>query len=185
MGIVALLREDYVTHERDLLAQGLWALAVHRFGNWRMGIRSKILRAPFSIAYGILRKVVQWTCGIKLDYTVKVGRRLKIEHFGGMILGARSIGDDVIIRQNTTLGVRRTNEVRGKPIIEDRVDIGCGVCILGNVTVGHDSVIGANAVVIRDVPAFALAVGVPARMMPRAGMVESVPAEPEMAKRAW
>jgi len=108
---------------------------------------------------------VQWTCGIKLDYVVEVGRRVKFEHFGGMIIGARSIGDDVTIRQNTTFGVARKSQLNGKPIIEDRVDIGAGVCILGHVRVGHDSVIGANAVVIRDVPPYSVAVGVPAKII--------------------
>ena len=80
-----------------------------------------------------------------------------------MILHARSIGDDVHIRHNTTFGVVRRDHNREIPIIEDRVDIACGVCILGAVSVGHDSVIGANAVVLSDVPPHSVAVGIPAR----------------------
>lgn len=164
MGLLALLREDLRTHEGDWMDQGFWALAVNRLGNWRMSIRFKLLRAPVTILYRVLRRVVQWTCGIKLDYTVQVGRRVHLWHFGGMILGAKSIGDDCHIRQNTTFGVRYRNTL-GKPIIQDRVEIGCGVVILGHVVIGHDSVIGANSVVLDHIPPYSLAVGSPAKVV--------------------
>ena len=165
MGLRALLHEDRMTHDGKWLEQGFWAVAVHRFGNWRMGIHPRILRLPFSIIYKMLFKWVEWTCGITLPYTVKLGRRVRIWHHGGMILHAHSIGDDVHIRQNTTFGVARKNQLYELPIIEDRVDIGCGACILGSVTVGHDSAIGANAVVLKDVPPYSVAVGVPAKVI--------------------
>lgn len=166
ISLVGLIREDYRTHECKLMP-GFWVLALHRFGNWRMGIRSRWMRLPFSLAYKIFFPIIQILFGIKLSYNVKVGRRVKIEHFGGMVLGAREIGNDITIRQNTTFGVSKKSQLNGKPIIEDRVDIGCGVAILGNVTIGHDSVIGANAVVVSDVPPFSLAVGVPAKVIKR------------------
>ena len=103
-----------------------------------------------------------------MPYTAKLGRRVRLWHHGGMVLGARSIGDDVHIRQNTTFGAAAAAQPRA-PVIEDRVDVGCGACILGDVRVGHDSVIGANAVVIEDVPPYSLAVGVPARVVKRLG----------------
>lgn len=165
LSLWALIREDKRNHYNSVWEQGFWALAVHRYGNWRMSIRSKLLRAPFSLLYKMLNKWVEWTCGISLPYTVKVGRRVRIWHHGGMILNAASIGDDVQIRQNTTFGVVRTNHNFELPIIEDRADIGVGVCILGAITIGHDSVIGANAVVLKDVPPFSVAVGVPARVI--------------------
>ena len=159
----ALLREDWETHEKDFLSQGFWAIAVNRFGNWRMGIRPKPLRLPFSIAYKLLYKWVEWTCGISLNYTVKVGRRVHIWHHGGMILGALSIGNDVHLRQNTTFGVTRRGDGRWmKPTIGDRCDIGAGAVITGGITVGHDCGVGANAVVFKDVPPNHIAVGVPA-----------------------
>jgi serine O-acetyltransferase len=82
-----------------------------------------------------------------------------------MILHAHSIGDGVHIRQNTTFGIARKDQEFQLPTIEDRVDIGCGAVILGAITVGHDSVIGANAVVLKDVPPHAVAVGVPAKVI--------------------
>ncbi len=161
-----LWREDLRTHDGELFSQGFWAIALHRFGNWRMGVRPRFLRVPLSLMYKMAYKWVEWTCGISLNYPVKVGRRVRIWHHSGMILGARSIGNDVHIRQNTTFGVARRNDNRLlKPIIEDRVDIGAGVVIAGAITIGHDSVIGANAVVLKDVPPYSLVVGIPGKVI--------------------
>jgi serine O-acetyltransferase len=165
IGFWALLREDLRTHDGKLLEQGFWAVATHRFGNWRMGIRNKWPRAPFTFLYKVMFKVVEWTCGISLPYTVKLGRRVRLWHFGGMFLHARSIGDDCHLRQNTTFGVARTHDDREIPTIEDRVDIGCGACVLGDITIGHDSRIGANSVVLKDVPPYSVAVGLPAKVV--------------------
>lgn len=165
IGFLTLVREDYITHAKMLFEQGLWAVVVHRFGNWRMGIKSRLIRLPFSFVYKVLNRLVEWVCGISLPYTVKLGRRVRIWHHGGMILHAESIGDDVHIRHNTTFGVSHIHKNEELPIIGNRVDIGCGACILGRVKVGDDAVIGANAVVVRDVPANAIVGGVPAKLI--------------------
>jgi serine O-acetyltransferase len=165
IGFIALLREDLANHYGSIWEQGFWAIAVHRFGNWRMGIRPKLLRFPFSLLYRVLNKCVEWSCGISLPYTVKLGRRVRIWHHGGMILHARSIGDDCQIRQNTTFGVVRTDHNEELPIIGNRVDIGCNACILGAVHIGDGAAIGAGAVVLKDVPANCIAVGVPAKII--------------------
>jgi serine O-acetyltransferase len=182
MGLWALWREDLRTHEGNLFEQGFWAVAVHRFGNWRMGL-PKLLRVPFTLLYRMMYKWVEWTCGITLPYTVKLGRRVRLWHHSGMILHARSIGDDCHIRHNTTFGVVRRDHNTEIPTIEDRVDIGCGVCVLGYVTVGHDSLIGANSVVIADVPPYSVAVGAPAKVIktlrppaPPDGQAQAAPA---------
>ncbi|HZL37723.1 MAG TPA: hypothetical protein VFC78_20570 [Tepidisphaeraceae bacterium] len=163
IGLLALLREDRKVHG-SIWEQGFWAIGVHRLGNWRMGL-PKFIRPPFTILYRCLFKWVEWTCGITLPYTVILGRRVRIWHHGGMILHAARIGDDVHIRQNTTFGIARKDRLHELPIIEDRVDLGCGVAVLGSVIIGHDSAIGANAVVLKDVPANSVAVGVPARVV--------------------
>ncbi|MCF2906660.1 AMP-binding protein [Octadecabacter sp. CECT 8868] len=165
IGFWALVAEDLRTNDGTLGSQGFWALFVHRFGNWRMGVRPRILRIPFSVLYRILRKAVQILCGIKLDYTVAVGRRVKLEHFGGMMLGARSIGDDTIVRQNTTFGIRTTNDLNAKPVIGARVDVGAGAVIVGNVQIGDDAIIGANSVVYFSVPDRGIVQGVPGKIV--------------------
>jgi len=162
ISFVDLLREDLRTHDHDVLAPGFWAIALHRFGNLRMDF-PKPLRAPATVLYRTAARGLDLLCGIDLSYTVKLGRRVRIWYHGEMRLGARSIGDDVHIRHNTTFGLVSRHEPTKKPVIEDRVDIGTGVCILGDVTVGHDSVIGANSVVVRSFPPRSVLFGVPAR----------------------
>ena len=163
IGFFALIAEDYRTHDRKLLEPGFLAVAVHRFGNARMGVRSRLLRAPLSLLYRFLFHRVNRAYGIDLDYTVRLGRRVRIWHHGGMVLGARAIGDDVHIRHNTTFGVLNRRDLTAKPIIGNRVDVGVGACILGAVTVGDDAVVGPNSVVLRDVPAGSVVMGIPAR----------------------
>lgn len=161
------IREDFAAHDRDPWRQGMWVLLVYRFGRWRYGVRPALLRKPLSFIYKLLKVGVQMASGIDLPCEARVGRRLVIEHFGGIVVsGDAVIGDDVRLRHGVTLGLRRTG-VPGAPVIGDRVDIGAGAKILGPVTIGDDAVIGANAVVLRDVPPGALAVGVPARIKPR------------------
>lgn len=118
-----------------------------------------------SLLYKLLYRWVEWTCGISLPYTVKVGRRVRIWHHGAMILNAKSIGNDCHIRHSTTFGVARTHANGAIPTIGDEVDIGVGVCILGNVQIGNGAVIGANSVVLCDIVPGGVAVGVPAKVV--------------------
>jgi len=182
IGFWQLVREDFETHGRDWGSQGFWALFWHRFGNMRMDVRPKLLRIPLTLLYRLMFKAAELLCGIKLSYNVEVGRRVKIEHFGGMVLGARSIGDDVVLRQNTTLGIASPNDLNAKPIICNGVDVGAGAVIIGHVTIGEGAVIGANAVVRHNVPPRALAAGVPAKVFTRRFKNE-VTCSPEMSPR--
>lgn len=160
-----LVSEDFRTNDSDLFHQGFLMLLVHRFGNWRMDVRPRILRLPLTILYRILNKLTQILFGMKLDYTVKVGRRVKLEHFGGMILGAREIGNDVTLRQNTTLGIRSVDDLNAKPVLGAFVDVGAGAVIVGNISIGENSIIGANSVVFTSVPPNSVVMGVPARII--------------------
>lgn len=163
IGFWELVREDLRTYDHDLFAQGFWAVFWHRFGNWRMSVRPRLLRAPLTLVYLVMSKLLEWMAGIYLPYTVGLGRRVKLEHFGGMILVAEEIGDDVIIRQNTTFGISGLNNLTGRPKIGDRVHIGAGAVVIGPVSLGPDAVIGANAVVTKDVSPGQVVGGVPAR----------------------
>ena len=162
--LCAQIAEDYVAHGREWTKPGFRSVAVHRFGVWRMTIRSKILRAPFSILYRWAYRHCRNVYGIELPFTVELGRRVVIEHQGGIVVHGRSrIGDDCIIRQNCTLGIRRITDLDDAPTLEAGVSVGAGAVILGAVTLGRGCAVGANAVVLSDVPTGALAIGVPAR----------------------
>jgi serine O-acetyltransferase len=161
------LKEDWTTYERDIARQGLWVMVVYRFGRWRYGVRPAFVRRLFSMVYRVLKVVSQILTGVDIPCETVVGRRFRIDHFGGIVIsGDTVIGDDVIVRNGVTLGLRRTG-VEGAPIIGNRVDIGTGAKILGSVRIGDDVAIGANAVVLSDVPSHSIAVGVPAVVRPR------------------
>ena len=160
------IKEDWIAHGRDWTKPGFRAVAVQRFGVWRMKIKPNLLRASFSILYRALYRKIRNTYGIDLPYTVKLGRRVIIEHQSCIIIhGYSSIGDDCIIRQGVTIGNRYLEKPLEAPKLGARVNIGAGVKILGNVTIGDDVNIGANAVVLVDIPASQTAVGIPARVI--------------------
>jgi serine O-acetyltransferase len=161
------LREDWRTHDRRFLCQGVWVMVVYRFGQWRYGIRQRWLRLPFSAVYKALKTMAEILTGIDLPCEAKVGRRFRIDHFGGIVISGDAVfGDDCVIRNGVTVGLRHTGQ-RGSPVIGDRVDIGAGAKILGAIRIGDDVAIGANAVVLKEVPSHSIAVGVPARVLPR------------------
>jgi serine O-acetyltransferase len=163
------IREDWHTYDRQLSRQGFWTMLVYRYGRWRYTIRPRWLRVPFSLLYKILKPICEILTGIELPCETVVGRRFRIDHFGGIIISGDAVfGDDCVLRNGVTVGLRHTG-IRGAPIIGNRVDIGAGAKILGPIHVGDDVAIGANAVVLKDVPANSIAVGVPARILPRTG----------------
>lgn len=160
-----LVAEDFRTHGRDWFSQGFWALFWHRFGNWRMGVKNPLVRPFLTLIYRIMTRLTQWLCGIDLPYTVVVGRRVVLEHFGGMILVAKSIGNDVTIRQNTTIGISSVHDDSARPIIGNGVDIGAGAVVIGAIHLGDNAVIGANAVVVKDVDPMTVVAGAPAKIL--------------------
>jgi serine acetyltransferase len=163
-----LLREDFVAHGRDLSKPGFQAIAVYRFGGWRMKVEPKALRAPLSVAYRALYRTVRNLYGIELPYNAKIGRRVIFEHQHGIVVhGQTVIGDDCVIRQGVTLGIRSHERLNEAPVLGRGVNVGAGAVIIGAVHVGDGAAIGANAVVLKDVPAGALAIGVPAKLVAR------------------
>ncbi len=159
-----IILEDLKSQREGLLGLGFWALLVYRFGHARFMISNKILRAPWTIVYIILNKLVEILCGICIGSAATIGRRLSIEHHGCIVIhGASVIGDDCLIRHGVTLGNTGYQDPLGAPTIGNRVQIGAGAKILGRVNVGDDVIIGANAVVVHDVPHHAAVGGVPAR----------------------
>ena len=163
----ANLKEDFKTYKGDWSRQGFWVMVVYRFGCWRYTIKSGLLRKPFSLLYKIFYKFIQVITGIELPCEVAVGKNFRIDHFGGIIIsGFASFGDNCVIRDGVTVGLRRVDDPVA-PQIGNNVDIGTGAKVLGGITIGDDVVIGANAVVLEDVPSNSIAVGVPARIKTR------------------
>lgn len=162
----AQIQEDWVANGRDWTKPGFRAIAVQRFGVWRMTVQPKGLRAPFSLLYRAMYRHVRNVYGIDLPYTVQLGRRVIIEHQGAIVIhGDCQIGDDCILRQGVTLGNRYLEKPLEAPKLGDRVNVGAGAKILGKITLGDDVNIGANAVVLIDVPTGGTAVGIPARLL--------------------
>jgi len=173
------IQEDWRAHNSQWSRHGFWALVVYRFGRWRYGIGWRPARVPFSIAYKLLKFFSDMLLGIDLPCEAVLGRRCVIEHIGAIVISGDAVfGDDCIIRQGVTVGLRNRG-VRGSPRIGNRVDIGAGAKLLGPIQIGDDAAIGANAVVLCDVPANSIAVGVPAKILPRKpSVLAEVAAEP-------
>ncbi len=166
LGLWEQIREDWVAHRRDWTTPGFRSVVAHRFGVWRMGIPSKILRLPFTWIYQWMYHHARNHYGIEMPFTVHLGRRVVIEHQSGIVIhGYCSIGDDCVIRQGVTLGSRYLDRPLEAPKLGKRVNVGAGAKIFGAVSIGDDANIGANAVVLCDVPAGATAVGIPAKIL--------------------
>lgn len=164
--LFAQIAEDFRAHGRDWTRPGFRAVALHRFGNWRMRIRSRLLRAPFTLVYRCMFRRVRNVYGIEIPCSVRLGRRVVFEHQHGVVIhGSSVIGDDCIIRQGVTLGNRYIERPLEAPVLGHRVNVGAGAKLLGAIHIGDDACIGANAVVLHDVPERATAVGVPAGIL--------------------
>jgi serine O-acetyltransferase len=131
---------------------------------WRMGVRPKLARAPLSLVYRWLFRHCRNRYGIELPYTVRLGQGVVIEHQGAIVVhGNCEIGDRCIIRQGCTLGLRHLDDLTAAPSLEDGVELGAGAVVLGRIRLGAGAKVGANAVVLDDVPAGATVWGIPAR----------------------
>ena len=162
-GMRRLLREDLQMHNGDRDRPGYRALRAYRFGVWRMNVPQPF-RAPLSIWYRRMYRRCRDVLGIELPYSAKVGRRLTIEHQHGIVVhGNCVIGDDCTIRQGCTLGNKTSDRPFDAPTLGNGVNVGAGAKVLGAVTLGDKSQVGANAVVVKDVPAGVTVVGIPAK----------------------
>jgi serine O-acetyltransferase len=171
----AHIRSDLRAYNGKWWEQGFWAMVVYRFGRWRYGIRPALVRKPFSLLYKIAHKFTQIITGIDLPCEVEVGKNFVIDHFGGIIVsGYTRFGDNCRIRNNVCIGLRHVEEPVA-PVIGNNVDIGTGAKLLGPITIGDNVLIGANAVVITDVPSNSIAIGVPAVIKPRKPRLAGAP----------
>lgn len=164
------LREDIVSiMERDPAARSTWevmtcypglhAIVMHRWARWWWLRGMKWLGRFIShIARGLT--------GIEIHPGAKIGRRVFIDHGYGVVIGETAeVGDDCTIYQGVTLGGTSLNKVKRHPTLERGVIVSAGAKILGGFTIGEGAKIGSNAVVIKEVPPGATAVGIPARIV--------------------
>ena len=146
-----------------LTYSGLHALMMHRVAH-----RLARWRIPFLPR--LYSQIARHITGIEIHPGAVIGKRLFIDHGMGVVIGETSIiGDDVTMYQGVTLGGTGKEKGKRHPNIGNNVVIGTGAKILGNITVGDNSYIGANAVVLKDVPPNSTVVGVPGRITKQSG----------------
>ena len=157
----AAVRRDPATESRvemTLASSGLHAVWAHRVAHRVWGLPGGRLPAR------MLSQLTRSVTGVEIHPGARIGKRLFIDHGMGVVIGETAeVGDDVMLYHGVTLGGRSMDRVKRHPTVGDRVTIGAGARVLGPVVIGDDAQIGANAVVVRDVPAGAVATGIPAR----------------------
>ena len=181
MGLFSRIKEDIATvrsHdpaargdlEVALVYSGLHAVWAHRVAH-RMW-RHDRLKMPARVTCESTRAAT----GIEIHPGASIGRRFFIDHGMGVVIGETAeIGDDVMLYHGVTLGGRSLAKVKRHPTLRDGVVVGAGAKILGPVEIGEGTAVGANAVVVKDTPADAIATGVPATVRPRKGPAEGKP----------
>lgn len=178
LGTAATLREDVAAaHRRDpaatddlallLTSPGMHAIWTYRLAHrlWARGAT----RPALVIAQGA-RSIT----GVEIHPGATIGRRFFIDHGMGVVIGETAeIGDDVMLYHGVTLGGRSMERTKRHPTVEDGATIGAGARVIGPVVIGRGAQIGANAVVVKDVPALATAVGIPATVRTEAAHPEA------------
>ncbi|MEW6164637.1 MAG: serine O-acetyltransferase [Pseudomonadota bacterium] len=166
----ARLRQDiHCVFERDPAARSTWevltcypglhALTLHRLSHWLWSQRLRWLARAFS-------HFTRWITGIEIHPGATIGRCVFIDHGMGVVIGETAvIGDGCTLYHGVTLGGTSWNKGKRHPTLERGVVVGAGAKVLGPITVGEGARVGSNAVVVRDVPAGATAVGIPARII--------------------
>ncbi len=160
--IQAIKREDPAAKssmEILLCYSGLHAVMLHRVAHWFYRRRQYVLARIISQGSRVLT-------GIEIHPGAKIGERLFIDHGTGVVIGETAeVGDDVLLYQGVTLG--GTGGERGKrhPTVGNRVVVGTGAAILGNIRLGDDVKVGAGSVVVHSVPEGSTVVGIPGRVV--------------------
>ena len=166
----ARMKEDiYSVFDRDPAARnafevlfcypGLHALWFHRIGHW-------FWINKFYFLGRLTSQISRFITGIEIHPGAKIGRRFFIDHGMGVVIGETAeIGDNVTIYHGVTLGGVTWDKVKRHPTIGDNVVIGSGAKVLGPFTVGRDSKIGSNSVVVKEVPPNSSVVGIPGRVV--------------------
>lgn len=177
--MLATMREDVRSVlERDpaaysplqvvLFYPGLHAIWLHRIAHrlWRARLRL--------LAHGIA-SFARWLTGIEIHPAAQIGRRVFIDHGMGVVIGETAqVGDDVTLYHGVTLGGVSLSHGKRHPTLEDHVTVGAGAKVLGPITIGRHSRIGANAVVVKSVEPEKVVVGIPGKVVTREQQVAPV-----------
>jgi serine O-acetyltransferase len=155
----ALARDPAATTRLEvvLTSPGLHAIWAHR------GLHELWKHPAGRLPARVLATVTRSVTGVEIHPGARIGRRFFIDHGMGVVIGETAeVGDDVMVYHGVTLGGRSLARVKRHPTVGNRVTIGAGARVLGPVLVGDDVQIGANSVVVKDVPTGAVATGIPA-----------------------
>lgn len=147
--------------ENALVYSGLHAIWSHRVSNrlWRHGAKGPAR---------ILSQFTRFLTGIEIHPGATIGRRFFIDHGMGVVIGETTeIGDDVMLYHGVTLGGSELVQRKRHPTIGDGVMVGAGAKVLGPITIGARSAIGANSVVTKDAPEDSILIGAPAKVRHR------------------
>jgi len=166
--IDVIFREDPAatsTLEVLICYPGLHAILLHRIAHFLFGLRLRLIARMVS-------QIARMLTGIEIHPGASIGRRFFIDHGMGVVVGETTvIGDDVILYQGVTLG--GTGKERGKrhPSLGNRVVVGTGAKVLGNITLGNNVKVGAGSVVVHSVPDDSTVVGIPGRVVRTRGQI--------------
>ena len=152
---------------------GLHALIIHRLSHW-------LWKKRFYWLARFISHIARWMTGIEIHPGASIGERVFIDHGMGVVIGETAvIGNDCTLYHGVTLGGTSWNKGKRHPTLAEHVVVGAGAKILGPIMIGAGAKIGSNAVVVKDVPEGATAVGIPARIVDQ----ESEQQRNEMAKK--
>jgi len=172
IGYISMIQKDIASAlERDpaarssleilMLYPGLHALWIHRISHW-LWVHGTKLPARW------ISQIARGLTGIEIHPGAKIGSGLFIDHGMGVVIGETAeIGNEVTLYHGVTLGGTSLSKGKRHPTIGDRVTIGAGAKVLGNIMIGADSRIGANAVVVKTVPENSVVIGVPGQIVKR------------------
>jgi len=142
---------------------GLWAVWTHRIAHWLWGAKLRLIAR-------LLSQVTRFFTGVDIHPGATLGRRLFIDHATGVVIGeTANVGNDVTMYQGVTLGGTGKQHGKRHPTVCDGVFIGNNANLLGNITIGENSRVGAGSIVLSDVPPNSTVVGVPAHIVYRNG----------------
>lgn len=166
------IREDIANARRhDPAARGGFEVALLYSGVhavWGYRVAHALWVSGLKRTGRFVSQMTRFLTGVEIHPGATIGRRFFIDHGMGVVIGETTvIGDDVMVYHGVTLGGRSLSNGKRHPNICDGVVVGAGAKVLGNITIGERSVVGSNAVVVRDAPADSVLMGVPAHTRPR------------------